>query len=101
MERGGYEFREIASTSERFFFRRDLSSGKRKRRVHVHLTIRNGKDWQEMIGFRDYLLYHPDTIEEYAKLKKEAAKKALGVGEIYRKHKEKFIKTLTKKALLK
>ena len=99
LEKAGYEFREKASYPERSFFRIDYPYKNRKRRVHIHLMKFNGQDWKEMIGFRDYLLKHPEAVELYVKIKKEGVKKAFGDGEKYRKHKEKFIENILKKVL--
>ncbi|MDD5181772.1 MAG: GrpB family protein [Candidatus Nanoarchaeia archaeon] len=99
LEKEGYEFREKASYPERLFFRIDYPYKNRKRRIHIHLTKFNGQDWKEMIGFRDYLLKHPEAVEQYVKIKKEGVKKALGDGEKYRKHKEEFIQNILRKAL--
>ena len=99
LEKVGYEFREKASYPERLFFRIDYLYKNGKRRIHIHLTKFNGQDWKEMIGFRDYLLKHPEAVEQYIKIKKEGVKKALGNGEIYKKHKEKFIENILRKAL--
>ena len=99
LEKAGYEFREKASFPERLFFRRDYIYHKRNRRVHIHLVKFNGRDWRELVSFRNYLLKHPEVVEQYVKIKKEAVEKADGLGEVYRKHKEKFIKNITKKAL--
>ncbi len=99
LEKAGYEFREKASYPERLFFRIDYPYKNRKRRVHIHLTKFKGQDWKEMIGFRNYLLKHHDAVEQYVKIKKEGVKKALGNGEKYRKHKEKFIQNILRKAL--
>ena len=99
LEKADYEFREKASYPERLFFRRDYPYKNRKRRIHIHLTKFNGQDWKEMIGFRNYLLKHPDAVEQYIKIKKEGVKKALGDGEKYRKHKEKFIENILRKTL--
>jgi GrpB-like predicted nucleotidyltransferase (UPF0157 family) len=95
----GYEFREKASTSDRLFFRRDYNSGKETRRVHIHLTKFDGKDWNEMIAFRDYLLKHPEDVKKYVKIKKEAVEKAKGEGEIYREFKQSFMEEITRKQL--
>jgi GrpB-like predicted nucleotidyltransferase (UPF0157 family) len=95
---GGYEFREKASTKERLFFRRDYPYGHSSRRVHIHLTKYGGRDWVEMIGFRDYLLQHPESVREYASVKKEASLIAHGDGEAYRELKESFIKGTLAKA---
>jgi len=99
LEKARYEFREMASTPERLFFRKDYGHSQKKRRVHIHLTTFGNQDWGEMVGFRDFLLQHPDMVKEYVKRKKEAVKKARGIGELYRKHKESFIKNIVKKAL--
>lgn len=99
LEEVGYEFREKASYPERLFFRRDYLYKNRKRRIHVHLVEFESRDWKEMVGFRNYLLKHLEAVDKYVEIKKEAVKKAQGKGEIYRKHKEKFIKSITKKAL--
>ena len=99
IEEAGYEFREKAGTPERLFFRREYSYKNRKRRIHIHLTEFGGKDWKEMIAFRESLLKHSELVEQYVKIKKEGFKKALGNGEKYRKHKEKFIENILRKAL--
>tara|TARA_Y100001970_G_scaffold239994_1_gene302385 strand:- start:460 stop:1002 length:543 start_codon:yes stop_codon:yes gene_type:complete len=99
LEKAGYEFREKASYPDRLFFRIDYPYKNRKRRIHIHLTKFNGPDWKEMIGFRDYLLQHQEVVEQYVNIKKEGVKKALGDGEKYRKHKEKFIENILKKVL--
>ncbi len=99
LEEAGYEFREKASCQERLFFRIDYSYGNAVRRVHVHLVKFNSQDWKEMIGFRDYLLRHPEDVERYAKIKKEAVKKAFGDGKKYRRYKEKFIQNILKNVL--
>ena len=88
LEKASYEFREKASSRNRLFFRRDYHNNHRERRIHIHLVKFNGKDWKEMINFRNYLLNHPKAVEKYAKLKKEAVRKSKGEGRTYRKHKE-------------
>lgn len=99
LEEAGYEFRKKASYPERLFFRRDYPYKNRKGRIHVHLVEFEGRDWKEMVSFRNYLLKHPEVIYQYVEIKKEAVKKANGEGKVYRKHKEQFIKSITKKAL--
>jgi GrpB-like predicted nucleotidyltransferase (UPF0157 family) len=91
----GYEFRQDASTEKRLFFRRDYRYKQGVRRVHVHLTRLNGKDWKEMVSFRDYLLDKKEAIAEYSKVKRRAVKIANGDGKEYRKQKEEFIKNIT------
>lgn len=101
LENAGYEFREVASTPERLFFRKDYTSDNKVRRVHIHLVKFNGKDWNEMISFREYLLNHPEVVKKYAQIKKEAVEKAKGEGVIYREFKRKFIEEITRKQLAK
>lgn len=91
----GYEFRAVASNSERLFFRRDCPDNSTVRRVHIHLIEFGGQDWQEMITFRDYLLIHPKAVREYTELKKRAVKEAQGDGEVYRSIKKEFIENIT------
>ena len=86
----GYEWREHASTSERYFFRRHEGD----QCIHLHVTIFDSKDWNEMLHFRDYLRAHPDKVAEYARIKKEAALQANGDGEKYRTYKEDFIQKI-------
>lgn len=98
LRKTGYEFREKAGAPERLFFEKDYGYKNGKRRVHIHLVRINSKNLKEVLLFRDYLKTHPEAVKEYIIIKKEAVKKARGNGEIYRKHKEKFIKNILEKA---
>ncbi len=88
----GFEFRDMASTDERYFFRRDIDHKGETQRFHLHLVMRDGRDWREMISFREVLRSDRGLCEEYAEIKKEAVATARGDGEKYRTHKEDFIK---------
>ncbi len=77
LQEAGYEFRQQASCPERLFFRIDHPYNNRTRRVHVHLTVINGKTWNGMTGFRNFLLKHPDTVDKYVKIKKKRGLKWL------------------------
>lgn len=101
LKKADYDFCEKASTFERLFFKKDYSHKNKKRRIHIHLTKFNSKDWKDIISFCDYLKRHSEVVEEYIKIKKDAVRKARGDGEIYRKHKEKFIKDIMKKIMEK
>jgi GrpB-like predicted nucleotidyltransferase (UPF0157 family) len=87
----GYEYRQVASVPERYFFRKDYTYCGQVRRVHLHLVSYQGKDWQRLIGFRDFLRNNPQALKEYQTIKKQAVKKAKGQGEIYRQCKQSFI----------
>ena len=85
----GYEYRPAFSTPDRFYFITylpDLEEG--NRRYHIHLTYLENHEWKELIGFRDYLRDHPEELQEYAELKKQAAMEADNRGSCYRKVKE-------------
>ncbi|MCD6367989.1 MAG: GrpB family protein [Candidatus Aenigmarchaeota archaeon] len=96
LKKNNYEFREIASTSTRLFFRKEYRYGGNIRRVHVHLTRIDSNDWKMMISFRDYLRKNYEIAKKYAEIKREAVKKARGNGEIYRKIKGMFIEKVLK-----
>ena len=97
--KAGYQFPKNTSTSERLFFRRDCRYKNEKRRIHIHLVEKNGIEWKSITAFRDYLKTHPNAIERYVTVKKDAVKKADGDGEIYRHHKKKFIEDILKKLI--
>jgi GrpB-like predicted nucleotidyltransferase (UPF0157 family) len=96
LSQSGYEYRATGSVPNRDFFRKDYIYAGRVRRVHLHVMQYLGKDWQRVIGFRDFLRTHPKAVKEYEKLKKQAVIKAKGVGEVYRRFKQSFIETNSK-----
>jgi GrpB-like predicted nucleotidyltransferase (UPF0157 family) len=98
LEKGGYEFRPGAGDKDRLFFRRDYPSRGKERRVHLHLTFFNSKDFIEMIAVRNYLRVYKSESKKYECVKRKAVKKAEGQGKIYRKLKDRYLKQLTKRA---
>lgn len=95
----GYEFRPSFSTADRLYFviyLPDLDEG--KRRYHIHLTYPESQDWKGFIEFRDYLRTHPEAVQEYAEIKKQAAIEANQVGTHYRKLKEPIFEKIHRKA---
>ena len=95
----GYEFRPSFSTADRFYFVIDLPDLEEgKRRYHVHLTYPDSPDWKGFIEFRDYLRIHPEAVQEYAEIKKQAASEAGQVGTHYRKVKEPIFEKIRSKA---
>lgn len=58
------------------------------RRYHIHLTYPENHEWQEFLGFRDYLKTHSEAAKEYGKMKQQATLVANHEGERYRKLKE-------------
>jgi len=94
----GYEFRSKGSTQDRLFFRIDNPDPEEeKRRYHVHLTYPESNEWQELIGFRDYLRNHPEEVQEYGEMKRKAALDADQDGETYRRLKEPIFKKISRK----
>lgn len=98
LQKLGYEFRSTASTDNRLFYRADLPDPVEGiRRYHVHLVIKNGQDWHEIINFRNHLIDNPDAASEYNEIKKLAVEGLSGDGERYKKIKEPFIKEILRK----
>lgn len=94
----GYEYRPAFSTPERAYFVIYLPDPEEEtRRYHVHLTFPESGEWEELIGFRDFLRTHPEEVREYAELKRKAALEANHEGEKYRKMKEPMFKRARKK----
>ena len=94
----GYEFRSNFSTSDRFYFVGNLEDPEEgTRRYHIHLTYLENPEWKKLIQFRDYLKCHPNEAQEYAEIKKKAAKEANQDGIKYREMKETIIQRIGKK----
>jgi GrpB-like predicted nucleotidyltransferase (UPF0157 family) len=94
----GYEFREIGSSSERWFFQADLPDLDEKvRRYHIHLTLPESIEWKNLIAFRDYLRANPKTAKKYENLKRRAVQEAHHDGSKYRQLKEPMIQEILKK----
>ena len=71
----GYEYKADEGHLRRFFF----AKGNPSRRTHyVHMVEWNRDSWKEMLRFRDYLRQHKEAAKEYARLKRELARKCQG-----------------------
>ena len=79
----GYEYRAKASTASRDFFRADHKDGREVTRVHIHLLVRSGTEWNQLLRFRDYLRHHPTRMQQYADSRARAATEADGDGSKY------------------
>ncbi len=91
-----YEYRPAYSTPDRFYFVFYLPDPEEEsRRYHIHLTHLESSEWKELIGFRDYLRNHPGELQEYSKMKRQAAMEANHDGERYRKLKEPMFKKIS------
>jgi len=95
----GYNYRPFGGDAERKFFQKIIRYAGNERRVHIQLTYENSRNWNSVIGVRDYLRGNPDAAEEYAQLKRRAVKYAKGESKKYREYKQRFLKVLEKKVL--
>ena len=59
--------------------------------VHIHLTHIGSSQYQTLLSFRDYLLSHPDKVEEYGDGKVAWLKQAEGDRKIYGRLKSQWI----------
>lgn len=58
---------------EHMFFVKGMPPFGTKRTHHVHMYEENCSQWLNKILFRDYLIKHPDLLQEYANLKRALA----------------------------
>lgn len=62
-----------------------------------HLHVRYPGDWDELY-FRDYLLLHPEAVQEYEAPKRQLAQDFPSDRDAYTNGKEAFIREVTEKA---
>ena len=77
------------------FLKGYTSTGFAERVFHIHVRLVG--DWDE-VRFRDYLLAHSDTADEYTALKRELKEQFEYDRDAYTNSKGEFIKTVTKQA---
>jgi GrpB-like predicted nucleotidyltransferase (UPF0157 family) len=65
---------------------------------HVHMVEIDSEEWRSLLLFRDYLIMNPETVREYARLKRELAKQFATEREAYQAGKDSFIKAVLHKA---
>ena len=100
LEKVGYEFVERSSNNQRLFHWQDLPDDlERIRRYHVHLTFLISTEWMRALAFRDYLRVHPEAVEKYASIKKQAVGENKVTKEEYMDKKEPVINEILEKAL--
>ena len=89
-----YNFKECSGAKDRLFFEKDFMLNKKIQRIHIQLTNKNSKIWEEIIQFRNILRENKKISKDYIKIKKEAVKYAKGEGKKYREYKHKFIRNV-------
>ena len=92
MEALGYEALGEFGIPGRRYFRRDNLSGERTHQVHVFEN--DSPQIKRHLAFRDYLINHPETAQEYSDLKRELAAKHPEDIELYMDSKDEFIKKI-------
>ena len=97
MEAIGYEAMGEFGLPGRRYFRKNRSLGIRTHNVHIYEV--GSPEITRHLAFRDYMIAHPDTAQQYSELKRELAKKYPQDLEEYMDGKDEFIKTMEKKAL--
>lgn len=95
LETVGYQYKQDDDVPGRLFF----TKGPEEKRTHyIHVIELGGKEWQNLILFRDYLLSHKQAILQYNELKNKLAKSYTLDRKAYTSGKDKFIKAILKKA---
>jgi GrpB-like predicted nucleotidyltransferase (UPF0157 family) len=95
MERLGFTFRgELGIPRRHYFVKGALHSR------HVHMLEATSESWRTMVLFRDWLLLHPETREEYAHLKQCLAKRFPLDRTAYTNGKHTFIQGVLQRAKL-
>ena len=93
----GYESLGEFGIPGRRYFRKNDGSGMRTHQIHafVHQSPHIGRH----LAFRNYLMAHPDTAQEYSELKRRLVQTCNGDFEAYMDGKHAFIKDVEMKAL--
>lgn len=95
LEKLGYESRGEERVRERILY---VKGKPALRTHHLQLVERKSNEWKNHILIRDYFLKYPEVAKEYAELKKKLAKKYPNDRKAYSHGKDKFIKSIIKKA---
>ena len=64
---------------------------------HIHCYDQTAPEFDQIVGFRDYLNAHPDAARQYEALKKDLAEKYPDNRPAYTKGKEDFIQNICEK----
>ncbi len=95
LETLGYEYKQDNDVLGRLFF----TKGPEKKRTHyIHVVELKGKEWKNLILFRDYLLSHKKAVHQYTELKNKLAKSYALDRKSYTSGKDEFIKTIIMEA---
>ena len=95
LENIGYSYKPHPGDDKRKFMQKIIKYSGKERRIHIHLTL-DKEFWNSFLAFRNYLRENKSVRDEYAKIKKEGARKSNGSGEKYFSHKKDFLKRIVK-----
>ncbi len=96
MELAGYEAMGEYGIPGRRYFRKDDAHGVRTH--HVHVFQSGNAEVARHLGFRDFMLAHPEIAQEYSDLKRALALAHPEDSDAYQDGKEAFIKRVDEKA---
>ncbi|WP_136604848.1 GrpB family protein [Paenibacillus dokdonensis] len=97
LARIGYQFINHANFPDRRFFRRgEWRAGTH----HLHVYQYKGDNWNENLLFRNYLVNHPEALNEYIKLKKDLEKRYKNDRAKYTEAKGPFIRKIIEQAVM-
>lgn len=65
---------------------------------HIHVVIRNGKEWNDYVNFRDSLNNNPNVASQYQKLKEELESKYANDRNAYTQGKQEMIDNILERA---
>ncbi len=94
LARLGYTYRGL---SERMPGHRSFAKGDPMTHK-LHMVETTNKEWFNLVGFRDYLIAHPDVAEKYAQVKRSLAEQFAGDWTAYTDAKRPFISGVLAKA---
>lgn len=80
----------------RRYFRRDNADGDRTHQIHAFET--GSPQIERHLAFRDYMIAHPETAQDYSDLKRELAAKHPNDIEAYMDGKDGFIQEIDQRA---
>ncbi len=96
MEALGYEALGEFGIPGRRYFRRNNALGDRTHQVHAFET--GSPQITRHLAFRDYIIAHPETAQEYSDLKRELAAQYPNDIEAYMDGKDEFIQEIDRRA---
>lgn len=95
LQKINYQYIYYAENVDRLFFRKGTP-----RTYHVHIVEYASWTYWRHILFRDYLIAHPQTAQQYEQLKREMAIKFKVDREAYTESKTQFIQSIVALALV-